>query len=315
MKRKDYILDENFEFKKKRVGWWDVVRTLLRYLLGSVSLAVVYYAIACLFVSTDLEKALAKENRAFGRNYPAMEEKMGLLEDVILGLEVRDDEIYEEIFRSSAPAASRISTDDFYSGVDSIPDYRILDYSAMKMARTEAAASRTEENFRRILDSLHRSSALPPLGMPVDGFSFARTGASKGVKMSPFYKVETAHNGLDLLSPTGSPVRASASGVVSDVIRSSKGLGNMVVISHPGGFTTKYGHLTDIKAVKGKSVRKGDIIGYVGMSGNTYAPHLHYEVWRDTLALDPVSYVMGDVSPEDYEKMIVIAASTGQSMD
>ena len=109
--------------------------------------------------------------------------------------------------------------------------------------------------------------------------------------------------------------RASAAGVVTELIRSGKGLGNVVVISHPGGYSTKYAHLTDIKAVKGKSVRKGDIIGYVGMSGNTYAPHLHYEVWRDTLALDPVDYVLGDISPEDYEKMRIIAASTGQSMD
>ncbi|MCQ2143764.1 MAG: M23 family metallopeptidase [Bacteroidales bacterium] len=315
MKRKDYILDENFEFKKKGTGWWDVVKTFFRYLLGSISLAVVYYVVACLFVSTDLEKALIRENRALARNYPVMEEKMELLEDVILGLEVRDEGIYEDIFRSSAPAASRVSTEDFYAGVDSIPDYRILDYSAMKMARTEAAASRTEENFRLILDSLHRSQALPPLGMPVDGFSFARTGASVGTKMSPFYKVETSHNGLDLLCPTGSPVRASAAGVVTELIRSGKGLGNVVVISHPGGESTSGAHLSGIKAVKGKSVRKGDIIGYVGMSGNTYAPHLHYEVWRDTLALDPVDYVLGDISPEDYEKMRIIAASTGQSMD
>lgn len=315
MKRRDYILDENFEFKKKKIGVWGVVKTVLRYLLGSISLAVVYYVIACLFVNTDLEKALLKENRAFAKNYPEMVSKMDLLEDVILGLEVRDEDIYEKIFRSSAPAASRLSTDDFYSGVDSIPDYRILDYSAMKMARTEAAAARTEANFRLVLDSLYRSRELPPLGMPTDGFSFARTGASVGSKVSPFYKVETTHNGLDLLSPTGSPVRAAGKGVVTQVIRSGKGLGNVVVIEHPGGYITKYAHLTDIKAVKGKTVRKGEILGYVGMSGNTYAPHLHYEVWKDTLALDPVNFVMGEVSPEEYEKMRTIASSTGQSMD
>lgn len=315
MKRKDYILDENFEFKKRKTGIWDAIKTFLKYLLGSISLAVVYYFIASIFFHTDLEKALIRENRAFEKNYPEMVEKMELLEDVILGLEARDEEIYEEIFRSSAPAASRLATDDFYAGVDSIPDYKILDYSARKMARTESAAARTEENFRLILDSLYRSDVLPPLGMPVDNFSFARTGASTGTKMSPFYKVQTAHNGLDLLTPTGSPVRASAAGVVSRVIRSGKGLGNVVVIDHHGGYTTKYGHLTDLKVTSGKAVSKGDIIGYVGMSGNTFAPHLHYEVWRDSLVVNPVDFVMGDITPEDYEKMRIIAASTGQSMD
>ena len=123
------------------------------------------------------------------------------------------------------------------------------------------------------------------------------------------------HNGLDMIAPSGEPVYAAADGTVSNVIRSRKGLGNVVEIDHGNGYMTRYGHLADVEVRKGRKLTKGTRIGYVGVSGNSFAPHLHYEVIKDTLVMDPVNYMFASVTPEEYVNMLVMSVTTGQSMD
>ena len=110
-------------------------------------------------------------------------------------------------------------------------------------------------------------------------------------------------------------VYAAADGVVSEVTMSKKGLGNVVAIDHGNGYKTRYAHLADVVVRKGRKVKKGTKIGSVGVSGNSFAPHLHYEVLRDTLVLDPVNYLFASVTPEEYLNMVIMSVSTGQSMD
>jgi murein DD-endopeptidase MepM/ murein hydrolase activator NlpD len=135
------------------------------------------------------------------------------------------------------------------------------------------------------------------------------------VKVNPFYKVKLSHNGLDMIAPSGEPVYASAKGIVSDVTKSRKGLGNVVTIDHGNGIKTRYAHLADIEVRKGRAVKKGTRIGYVGVSGNSFAPHLHYEVLRDTVVLDPVNHLFASVGPEEYVNILIMSSMTGQSMD
>jgi murein DD-endopeptidase MepM/ murein hydrolase activator NlpD len=100
-----------------------------------------------------------------------------------------------------------------------------------------------------------------------------------------------------------------------EVVKSRKGLGNVVSIDHGNGYVTRYAHLADIEVKKGRKVKKGSKIGYVGVSGNSFAPHLHYEVIRDTTVVDPVSHFFASVTPDEYVNMLIMSASTGQSMD
>jgi murein DD-endopeptidase MepM/ murein hydrolase activator NlpD len=123
------------------------------------------------------------------------------------------------------------------------------------------------------------------------------------------------HNGLDLIAPAGEPVHAVADGVVKEVIKSRKGLGNVVVVDHGNGYVTRYAHLADIEVRKGRKVKRGTRLGYVGVSGNSFAPHLHYEVLRDTLVMDPVNHFFASVTPVEYMNMLIMSVSTGQSMD
>lgn len=311
-----YIVDKDFRLKKEKASWWTVVRRVLTFIVATVSMAAVYYVFFALVFSTEEERRLRQENRLYEKEYPLMAEKEKLLADVVEGLKVKDDRIYEEIFNMPAPDIDPVSGLDFLMGLDSVPDTDIVIYAEKKLDKAEAAAGRVEDNFSRIMQAVTDSGfVMPPMTNPIKDFSFAQTGASVGDKINPFYKVSIRHNGLDIIAHSGEPVYAAADGVVKDVIRSRKGLGNVVEIDHGNGYVTRYAHLADVEARKGMRLEKGTRIGYVGVSGNSFAPHLHYEVLKDTLILDPVNHLFASVSPEEYMNILVMAVSTGQSLD
>ncbi len=293
-----------------------VIRAILMFFVATISMAVLYYMIFALLFSTSEEKRLRDENRVYERELPAMEEKERLISEVVEGLKVKDNRIYEEIFHASAPNVEPMTTVDFFAGVDSIPDSDIVIYAEKKIDKAEVSAANVEENFRRIMKAVGEPGfAMPPLTNPLENFSFAQVGASVGERINPFYKVKIHHGGLDMIAHAGEPVYASAGGRVRNIIRSRKGLGNVVEIDHGNGYVTRYAHLADIEVAKGRTLKKGARIGYVGVSGNSFAPHLHYEVIRDTLAMDPINYLFASVTPEEYMNMLVMSVVTGQSMD
>ena len=313
---REYIVDKDFKLKKERPSVWTIIRKILMFFVVTMSLAIVYYILFALVFSTEEERRLKFENRLYEQEYPQMEQKEMLLADVVEGLRIKDDKIYEEIFNTSAPDMEQFSSLDFLKALDSIPDTDIVTRSAGRLDVLERSAGRVEDNFMKVMEAISdKEFVMPPMINPMKEFTFAQTGASVGNKINPFYKVPMRHNGLDLIAPAGEPVYAVADGVVKEIIKSRKGLGNVVVIDHGNGYVTRYAHLADIETRKGRKVRMGTRLGYVGVSGNSFAPHLHYEVLRDTLVLDPVNHFFASVSPEEYMNMLIMSVTTGQSMD
>lgn len=315
MSREQYEIDRNLRFRRSTRTIWNVVKSVVKYAVATVSLAVVYYIAFALVFNTDAERRLIRENRLYERTYRDMLERERLLSDVIAGLELKDNQIYEDIFHAEAPKLESLLEDDYLSAVDSIPDSEMVRYVEGKVGKVSAGADRVEMNFRRMLAAAARGGALPPVSLPLDTMSFAQVGASTGQKVNPFYKVETAHNGLDLIAPQGDPVLAVADGTVTAVETSRKGQGNMVEITHEGGYVTRYAHLSDIKVSRGQRVQRGRRIASVGISGNSFAPHLHFELLKDGVYLDPSAFLFAGVSPEGYMGMRLMASRTGQSLD
>ena len=313
----EYTYDnEKVGFRKVRRSVWKWFRKGMLFIVATMSMTVLYYVVFALFFSTETERRLKAEVEMYEREMPELERKERLLSDVVEGLKARDNRIYEEIFHMAAPDMDRLSSMDFLAGIDSIPDDNIVRYAEGKLSSMEHSAVRVEENFRRVMAAVQDSGfVMPPMTNPLDDYTFAQTGASVGSKINPFYKVPMQHNGLDMLAHSGEPVRAAADGVVKEVIKSRKGLGNVVVIDHGGGYITRYAHLADMQVKKGRKVKRGTCIGYVGVSGTSFAPHLHYEVLRDTVMLDPINHLFASVTPEEYMNMMVMSVSTGQSLD
>lgn len=310
-----YILDKDFNLLKVTRSLSGILWTCAKWVIATASLAAFYYLIFSLVINTDEEKRLKQENRLYEKLYPEMEQKEKLISDVVKDLQARDNAIYKQIFKSQAPSVDPQNSALFFFATDSTEDKDIVEYTERRSLALLDMTSRIDSNFKAVFSDAASSRILPPMLVPVPDLKFAQVGASVGKKMDPFYKVLTMHTGIDLIAGQGTPVIATADGVVLEVKRSGKGPGNIVEIGHDGGYRTLYAHLQDIVVRKGERVKAGRKIANVGMSGNSFAPHLHYEVHRDSLVLDPVNFFFASFSPEDYLKAAYMAATTGQSLD
>ena len=221
-----YELDRDFRFRKARRSVRKTTFRVLAWVFGTMTLAVLYYIILSLFISTDTQKRLSRENRMYARLYPELEQKQKLLQDVSIDLRSRDDAIYERIFHTEAPEIDPFGSSGLVFRQDTIRSEVLVTENSRRTESLRGRTARVDSCFLSVFDSLARGRAIPPASLPVEDLSYTLTGASTGDKISPFSKVETWHGGLDIIAAQGDPVLASAAGVVSDVSRSGKGLGN-----------------------------------------------------------------------------------------
>jgi hypothetical protein len=280
---KQYEFDKKeFKFRKTRMSVWTVLRKAFMWFVASVSMAVLYYVLFALFFSTEEERHLRNENRMYAKELPLLQEREAMLSGVVEGLEVRDNRIYEEIFHTSAPNVDPGASIDYLFGLDSIPDDDIVKRSEARLDALKGKAEDIEADFRAIIKRLQSSDCVvPPMFNPLNDFSFAQTGASVGEKINPFYKVRIMHNGLDLIAPSGDPVHAAADGVVTDVVKSRKGLGNVVEIDHGNGYVTIYRSGTAPKVSEGDEITRGTLLFEMNEDDdNELADTMAYQVTR-----------------------------------
>lgn len=311
---------DNLDFEESRHNLFFYIKKGFKWFVLCSLLAVCYYALFSLVFSNEQERKILKESRAIEENLAYMEEQMRMLEGVMVNLQSKDREIYENIFHSEPPHFALESSDyeAFLMESDTI-DIATLIWQASaqivaaedKMVHYEKLLSRVEKMAK---DSLECIRSIPSI-IPIEDFSLPKTGATVGKKMHPFYKTITEHTGLDLITSSGSKVIATANGVVLSVEKSQKGKGNQVVIDHGNGYRTTYSHLSAIMVKKGQRVHQRTEVGRVGTSGTVFAPHLHYEVIFNGEYMNPIDYFFVDLNPLEYREMMMIAVNTGQSLD
>lgn len=311
-----YSFGEDFNFKESDKPSQRILRFALSALLAAVVLTIVLYLLFALFVNTDVEGRLRRENRMYEKLYPQLLEQEKLVDGGIASLQIKDGKVYQEVFSSKAPSADPMGEFSLLERIDSLEDTQIVSLTAEALDALRDKTPAVEQAFQKALRRVCSPSTIfPPMELPVRDISFSQIGASTGVKINPFLKAPVYHDGLDIILPQGSGVYATADGKVSLVEKSKKGKGNNVTITHPGGYVSRYSHLSTISVKAGESVSKGRKIGEVGVSGTSFAPHLHYEVLFGGKNLDPMGYIFASVSAQEYGDMLWVAANTGQSMD
>lgn len=309
---------DQLTFVEEKSSFKDYLKKFLWFLVASLGLALLYYVIFAFFFNTDEERRLIRENKAIEEEYADLESKINRLENVVGNLRSRDDEIYREIFNAEPPHFLDTTQDSlFVSEGDTTFGRKIIHYTADMLKELEKRSENNSEIFSSIQSTLSIDSiafqSIPSI-LPVNDFSIVQTGATTGRKVHPFYKTVVMHTGLDIITTVGTEVRATADGVVK-LINSEKGKGKQVEINHGNGYVTTYSHLGDFLVRNGKKVKQGAIIGRVGTSGTTFAPHLHYEVLMNGEYQNPVNYFFAELGPHTYKEMMIIAVNTGQSLD
>lgn len=285
------------------------------YILGAFAASIVISAVAAGVMSSPRDRELRRQIAVYEQQYPVLKADVDLEGEAIDNLNLRDGAIYRRLFMSEAPSADAITAADLIAESDTLSDGFYLNYSAVKSEGLMKMAAKVDSTFSEIFRLLEQNrDSIPPLTLPIRNMTYAQTGASIGEKINPFHKKNVQHQGLDLVAPHGTLVWCAGNGTVTSVENAKDGLGLVVTVRHGGGYETRYGLLGDSFVETGRKVKFGDAIGRVGVTPG-FAPHLHYEVLRRGVVLDPVNYLFTSISPEDYARMLYISVSTNQSMD
>ncbi len=282
--------------------------------------AILYYLFFSIFVDTPMEYELKHRADRMKSEYEALGGRYDTLMMVLGNLSERDRGVFRSLFESdpynfdTAYAEERDAT---YEAMFSRSTRRLKRDLRDRTTALEKRMEELNESYRTLHEAIERrgteSHNIPSI-QPVINPELTLLTTSYGMRIHPFYKTLTSHQGVDYAIPEGSRVFATADGKVKEVRRSSTH-GQTIIIDHGNGYETSYSHLQRISVVRNQQVRRGDIIALSGDTGLSLAPHLHYEVRLNGMRVDPIHYFFQELNPIEYERLIRIAQSGMQAFD
>jgi murein DD-endopeptidase MepM/ murein hydrolase activator NlpD len=310
---------EHLDFVKVKVSFREIILKVFVYILAVVFITIAYYIIYSIFFDTPEERGLKRENALLQEQNEVLKKKFDQIENIMQEIELRDKEIYKAIFHADLSLLNSAATLGQYDNYENIDNVSLIKETMLKMKdldRRFANLSVMMEELNEKLRNRDRDSLLAiPLIQPIENKTLTRIGASIGQRMHPFYKLLKYHTGIDFVAGIGANVYATANGRVQLVQRSERGYGNKIEIDHGCGYTTIYAHLSDMMVKQGQQVERGQVIARVGNTGSSVNPHLHYEVKKNGNFMDPLNYFFIGLLPEEYELLIQLSTSSGQSLD
>jgi murein DD-endopeptidase MepM/ murein hydrolase activator NlpD len=313
---------ESLSFDRIRLGARSLFLRLLAYIIGSVIIAVMYSFIFALFIDSPKEKALKREIAQLTLQYELINREMGNLEKVIGHLQETDDNLYRTIFGAEPlPTTLRqggVGGVNRFNELEGFNNSRIVIETTKRLDAIRKRIYVQSKSFDDLImlakekETMLRSI---PAIIPISTKDLTRIASGFGLRIHPVYKISKFHAGMDFTAPLGTEIYAAGDGTISSVNSNRRGMGNFIVIDHGFGYSSTYAHLDSFAVRSGQKVHRGDVIGFVGNTGMSVAPHLHYEVKLNNTNVDPVNYFFNDLTSAEYETMIEIASKTGQSFD
>jgi murein DD-endopeptidase MepM/ murein hydrolase activator NlpD len=299
-------------------------RNLFFFLLGSALFGLIGLII---LLNTDIlntprELSLAREVENYELQFDILGKKMEQMEQVLANIEDRDNNIYRLYFE-----ANPIPEEQRRAGFGGVNRYKSLEGFNNSKIITDATQrldiiqkqmviqSKSLDEIAILAEEKEKFLEAIPAIQPVRNVDLKRMASGYGWRTDPFTKARKMHKGMDFTAPRGTPIYASGSGKIIRADNNSSGYGKHIRIDHGHGFITLYAHLSKYNVTKGQKVKRGDLIGFVGNTGRSEAPHLHYEVWKDKERINPINFYYGSLSPKEFENMLKYATQENQSLD
>ena len=289
------------------------------YVAAIVVIAVLLNVIYSLFFDTPRERQIRRENELLLDQYETLSERKAIVDTVMQEVKRIDKDIYRVIFDTepmSQGADEDIATT--YKTLLKTADEEIVKVTANRLNSMINRNDQTASMYDVLwIKGENRAEMLPaiPAIQPIENKDLTLIASGYGYRIHPIYKIRKMHTGIDFSAPVGTPIYATGDGVVESVTRSGRGLGNRIVIDHGYGYKTLYACMDEIGVRRGRSVKRGDVIGTVGDSGLSVAPHLHFEVLLNGEPVNPINYFFLELTPRDYDRLILISKMSGQSFD
>lgn len=334
-KVKYYYDTRTLSYKRIELNTIQKAKKGFYFIFSSILLSVLIIGVYMYFFDSPKEKRLKQENQFLSSNYSNLKDKLSKLELVIDDMQMRDDNIYRVIFEAD-PIPSSIRKAGF-GGINRYEKYQgynaseIVVNTAKKIDQITKQLYIQSKSFDYIIELANNKSemlASIPAIQPIENKDLKRIASGYGYRIHPIYKIRKMHYGIDFTAKTGTPIYSTGNGIVEKVSY-ERGYGYHVIINHGYGYKTLYAHMRNLniykvdengnqiitKIKKGAKVNRGDIIGHVGNTGVSSGPHLHYEVIKDGVKINPVNYFFNDLSPEQFGEMLEISSQKNQSFD
>ena len=288
--------------------------------LAGFLLLVIYLNIP--MIETPKEKALKRELQNMQLQYGVLNKKMDQVQDVLANVEDRDNNIYRLYFE-----ANPIPEEQRKAGFGGINRYKNLEgYDNSKLivetnkridilTKQIVVQSKSLDEITILAKEKEQLLTAIPAIQPVKNENLKRIASGYGWRSDPFTKVKKFHEGMDFSAPRGTPVYATGDGRVERADNRATGYGNHIEVNHGYGYTSLYAHLYKYNVRPGQRVKRGDVIGFVGSTGRSQGPHLHYEIIKDGKHINPINFYYGHLSPEEFDQVLIKAQKENQSLD
>ena len=324
MARIKYYYDtETCKYERVKVGTWDILLNMLGFLSVATVIAIAMVIVYNTYFESPKEAMLKKENEELKLYYDILNDEMEGAKEMLAALQKRDDDIYR-VINEAEPISQTIRE----GGIGGSERYKKLLEQGLEQQELILATLQKIEGLKKqmyiqtksydeivsLAKNKEQMYASIPAIQPVTNKELTRLASGFGRRVDPIYKVRRMHYGVDFSAPRGTPIYATGDGVVETVKTHYGGYGKEILIDHGYGYVTRYAHLSEFNVKRGQKVNRGECIGYVGSTGKSTAPHLHYEVIKDNKKVNPVHYFYNDLNEEEYQKILELSSIENQSL-
>lgn len=313
---------KSLTYEKVSITFKERTLKLLSYLATGTVFATITIILAYNFLDSPKEKKLRREIEKLKLEYEALNGKMLMAEGVLADLQDRDNNIYRVIFESE-PIPDNIRKAGFggsdrYRNLQGYDNTQVMEETSQKLDRLLKQIYIQSKSFDDVLKLAKNKEEMInsiPAIMPLNIKNMIRQPGGFGWRTHPIYKTQEFHPGMDFPAAEGVPIYATGDGIVEQSDANMQGYGNHVVINHGYSYQTLYGHMSKIMVRAGQKVKRGQLIGLVGSTGLSTAPHLHYEVIKNGQKVNPINFYYNDLNPEQYQQMLQLSQQSSQSFD
>ena len=323
-KVKYYYDQESLSYRKIEVKNRRKARNVLAFVAASALFGIGFmlFLLSTPILSTPTEISQERELENYKLNYEQLQRKMGQVEEVLEHLQERDNQIYRVVFETN-PISEDVRKAGFgganrYKNLEGFTNSDVIISTTKRLdilSKQMVVQSKSFDEIQRLAVDKEKLLAAIPSIQPITNDDLTRMASGYGWRTDPFTKARRRHKGMDFTAPRGTPIYATSDGIVKRADNRASGYGKHIRIEHGFGYMTLYAHLSKYNVKRGQRVKRGDIIGYVGNTGRSQAPHLHYEVYKDGATVNPINFYSGDLNPAEFEAMLEAANRENQSLD
>jgi murein DD-endopeptidase MepM/ murein hydrolase activator NlpD len=318
-----YYDTETSEYRRVYRNPWMTVLKLMGITVVSLGLAVGMVVTYLAYFEVPSEIKLKNDIKELEFHFDKLNRQLLLLTDAIQAVEKRDDDVYRTVLGidpiDKAVRNGGVGGMDRYEAIresdSKYADTYVDLYSKVdRLRRKLYIESKSQDELFQLAEDKQKLNASIPAIQPISNKKLTALASGFGMRIHPIYNVLKMHTGVDFGAPLGTPVYATADGVVVQADTAVLGYGYLLVVDHGYGYHTRYAHLSGFTKKLGDRVKRGEQIAMVGNSGLSTAPHLHYEVLLRGTHTNPVHYFFNDLNPNDYEKIIALASVQNKSL-